>query len=163
MNTLVLLLVAAAAQAPPSTAEPCRAADAGVRASVERLHRLDADASKSSGAEGRSAILALLTDDVVMIAPDSAPVVGKTAWGEVLEKTDESAGDWIVDSYVEDYPEIVVCGTLAYEWGAITTIAHNKKSGRNATQVGNSMRILKLTPSGNWLIHRAMFSTRSVQ
>lgn len=64
----------------------------------------------------------------------------------------------MVDSRVETYPEIVVCGEIAYEWGAITTVAHRRKTGRRATKGGNSMRILRKSRSGVWRIQRAIFS-----
>jgi ketosteroid isomerase-like protein len=146
-----------------SDSAKCGPPDPMTLSHIESLHQRDSEASKRSDASARAAILALLTDDVVMIAPGAPPVVGKAAWAKVLEQTDASATDWMIDSYTEEYPEIVVCGDLAYERGSITTVAHNQKTGRKATQVGNSLRILRRTQYGEWLIHTAMFNAQSAE
>lgn len=114
-------------------AQSCRPPDAATRAEIEEVHQRDAQASRQTGAAARQAILDLLTDDVVVLAPGSPPVKGKGAWAKVLEQSDSAASDWVIDSYVETYPELVVCGDTAFEWGSITTEAHSLKSGPRNT------------------------------
>lgn len=124
-----------------------RADDASDRAALEAATQAWV---KAFNARDTDALVALATQDVVLLDPNVAPVSGREAargaWGHAL-----AAAQGQVTSATK---EAVIAGDLAWRIGALT---HKLPSG-DVIGRGQSLEIWRRV-NGAWKIHRQMSST----
>ena len=74
---------------------------------IEELHRRDMAASKAFDVD---ALAALWTDDIVSLAPDQPPVIGKDANRAMLLKMREQSAAFEILEYRLSFQEIKITG-----------------------------------------------------
>jgi ketosteroid isomerase-like protein len=105
--------------------------------------------------EDIAALSSLTTDGHVMLAPNTEPVVGKSANdamnGGAFERCDFSE-TWTP-------VETVIDGDLAFQRGTFTTIATPKSEGDRLAVSGSFLRIYQRQANGDWRMTRDMFNS----
>lgn len=125
--------------------------DSIARARIRELEQKDIAASKKNDVE---ALVALWTDDGVLLQPGVAPVVGKEAIRKLLlEQQRESARVEMI-SYEENWEEVRITGDYAFEWGQIGATLQ-MPNGKDVRQSVNAIRVLAKQPDGSWRVARA--------
>jgi ketosteroid isomerase-like protein len=103
--------------------------------------------TKAFNARDAAALVALVTPDAVVLDPGVAPVSGRQAVRETLERSLGAARGQVTTAT----KEIVIAGDVAWRIGALT---HKLPGGLNR---GQSLEIWKRV-NGEWKIHRQMSS-----
>lgn len=120
-------------------------------AHIRELEQKDIAASKKNDVE---ALVALWTDDGVLLQPGIAPVVGKEAIRKVLLEQQRQSARVQTTSYEENWKEVRITDVYAFEWGQIGATL-KLPDGRDVRQSVNAMRVLAKQPDGSWLVARA--------
>ena len=160
---LLLVFLPAAAQrprrqpaAPPASQQGAEDRLLADQRAIARLQERDIAANTALDAD---ALISLTTDDVVVLPPGRAPVVGhealRTFYGELLER----APDVQVLAYSENWEEVRIVGDFAFQWGTITERSKPSVSGAETASAVHAMRMLARQPDGSWKIARAMWNT----
>ncbi|HUK88313.1 MAG TPA: DUF4440 domain-containing protein [Terriglobales bacterium] len=159
---LLLVFLPAAAQrprrqpaAPPASQQGAEDRLLADQRAIARLQERDIAANTALDAD---ALISLTTDDVVVLPPGRAPVVGhealRTFYGELLER----APDVQVLAYSENWEEVRIVGDFAFQWGTITERSKPSVSGAETASAVHAMRMLARQPDGSWKIARAMWN-----
>jgi len=159
---LLLVFLPAAAQrprrqpaAPPASQQAAEDRLLADQRAIARLQERDIAANTALDAD---ALISLTTDDVVVLPPGRAPVVGhealRTFYGELLER----APDVQVLAYSENWEEVRIVGDFAFQWGTITERSKPSVSGAETASAVHAMRMLARQPDGSWKIARAMWN-----
>lgn len=138
----------------PAGTQP-KANTAEDQAAIQTLQEKDIAASTSMDVD---ALLALWTDDGVLLAPSHAPISGKDALRAFYEQQRDTMANIEIVGYEEQWQEVRIMGDYAYQWGQVqerTRAAQN--SPENSVTV-NAMRILKRDDSGHWHVSRAIYN-----
>ncbi|HUQ51269.1 MAG TPA: nuclear transport factor 2 family protein [Gammaproteobacteria bacterium] len=110
---------------------------------------------QSINEEDIGTLSSLTTDGHVMLAPNSEPIVGRSANdamnGSAFERYDFSE-TWMP-------VETVIDGNLAFQRGTFTTIATPKRDGERIEVKGSFMRIYQRQTNGEWRMTRDMFNS----
>lgn len=125
------------------------AGDAAAHAQIQELEQKDIAASKKNDLD---ALVALWTDDGVLLQPGMAPVVGKAAIRELLLQQRQATRVETI-SYEEKWKEIHVTGAYAFEWGQIGATLKSP-DGREVRQTVQAIRVLAKQPDGSWRVAR---------
>jgi uncharacterized protein (TIGR02246 family) len=131
-------------------AETATADDSPERKAIEELDRKDTAASKKNDVE---ALVALWTEDGVLLQPGSAPAVGKPAIREVLLQQQQQAAQVQTVAYDENWDEVLIESGHAFEWGRITATM-KLPNDREVQQSVNAIRVLARQPDGSWRFAR---------
>jgi len=123
-------------------------------AAIEELHRRDREAAMAGEV---SALLDLVTDDVVLLPPGGAPVVGKEAVAEMLAREDGTRSGTEILEYVQDFQEVSLYGDVAVEWGRYRGRSR-LEDGEEAASSGSLLRILRRGPDGAWKVARSIWT-----
>lgn len=142
-----------------SAAEPTAASDSPERKAIEELDRKDIAASKKDDVD---ALLALWTEDGVLLQPGSAPVVGKAAIREVLLQQQQLAAQVQTMAYDEKWDEVLIENGHAFEWGHITATM-KLPNAREVQQSVNAIRVLARQPDGSWRFARVAVTPAAKQ
>ncbi len=161
-SLILAVFVTAAAQrqrrqAPPSPSEQQAAADR-VLADQRAIARLQERDIAASTALDVDALIALTTDDVVLLPPGRAPVVGHEALRKFYDELLNRAPDVQVLAYGENWEEVRIVGDFAFQWGTITERSKPTVTGAESTSAVHAMRMLARQPDGSWKIARAMWN-----
>ena len=162
LSLILAVLVTAAAQrqrrpAPPSASDQ-QAADrllADQRA-IARLQERDIAANTALDLDD---LVSLTTDDVVLLPPGRAPVVGHEALRKFYSELLNRAPDVQVLAYSENWEEVRIVGDFAFQWGTITERSKPTVTGAETSSAVHAMRMLARQPDGSWKIARAMWNT----
>lgn len=139
--------------APPATGTVAERAD---DSAPEQAARKAHDAYVAGlNANNVDAFLATITDDAVILPPDSEPISGRAAIGELM-KGHLGAYD---KKWERTTQEFEVRGDLAYEWYAYTSTDTPKAGGSAAgtpvvTCGGNGISIYRRGADGVWRVSR---------
>ncbi|MEJ0035714.1 MAG: DUF4440 domain-containing protein [Gammaproteobacteria bacterium] len=107
---------------------------------------------------GDSATLAsLTTEDHMMISSGRAPLAGKKANIEAMERAFQNTS--FVETWTPLETVISSSGDLAYQRGTFTVDATPKAGGAPTHSAGNFMRIYRRQPNGEWRMTRDTFNT----
>ena len=139
----------APAEGPPPSRE---AAD---QAGIRKLQERDIAASMAFDAD---ALLALWTDDGVLLAPGQSPISGKDNLRAFYGKYRDALANVEILSYEEQWQEVRLMGDYAYQWGQIRSRRRSGQSKEESSTVVNAMRILKRGEDGNWRVARAIYN-----
>jgi uncharacterized protein (TIGR02246 family) len=120
------------------------------RTAIEELDRKDIEASKKNDVD---ALVALWTEDGVLLQPGSAPVVGKPAIREMLQQQREQAAQVVTLAYNEKWDEVLIENNHAIEWGRISATVKLPNAQEVQQSVG-AIRVLVRQPDGSWRFAR---------
>jgi ketosteroid isomerase-like protein len=136
---LVLLAVSftACATSPPAAAE----------AALRRAHEHFVATINSNDVDR---LLALCTDDFVMLAPESPPMIGKDALRPWLAGY-VAAFETRWEKRIE---ELVVCGSWAFERYSYSHLDTPRAGGEQVRGTGWGLLVWRLEPDGSWRIAR---------
>ncbi len=104
------------------------------------------------------ALVALWTDDGVLLAPDRGPITGTEALRNYYQQESKAIGNSEIVGYEEQWQEVRIIGDYAYEWGQIQERTRAGQNTAEDTTVRNAMRILKRDEGGHWSIYRAIYN-----
>ncbi len=154
MKSLSLFFAAFTLLASPLLAAQlhCPKGRSGV-AAIERLEEADA-AAKANDPE---ALIALWTEDGVLIQPMAQPVVGKAAIHKLLVEQTKASAKVETISYEESWRSREVNVDQAFEWGTITVVA-KLPNGRQLKQTVYAGRYLVRLPDCSWRFARVVIS-----
>ena len=124
-------------------------------AQIEKLHNTDKEASLKGD---YATLMTLLTDDCVLLPPDSAPIAGKDAIQEYFGAQKELLSGIEIIEYTHDFQEIKICGNWAYEWGYFSNTAKPVDGGELIKGSGKLFRILELQEDGSWKVARSIWN-----
>jgi ketosteroid isomerase-like protein len=127
-------------------------------AQIEEMHKADKEASKKGDF---TKLITLLTDDCVLLAPDSPPIAGKDAIQEYFDTQKELLRDIEILEYTHDFQEIKIVGKWAYEWGYFSNTAKPASGGELIKGKGKLFRILELQQDGSWKVARSIWNIDS--
>ena len=150
--TAVLLLASACGQ--PSNEFADSSADL---AAIDSLHEADV---ASVRARDIDALLNLWSDNPIALPPEGPILEGREAIAGMLEPNRSGAERlWETVEYVQNFTEVEVAGTYAWDLGTVTTRMVRKSDGRELTLNGKLLRILRREPDGSWRVHRSAWNT----
>lgn len=118
------------------------------KARIQELEQKDIAASRKNDVE---ALVALWTDDGVLLQPSTPPVVGKEAIRKLLLRQQQLAARVETTSYEENWNELRIAGAYAFEWGRIAATL-KLPDGHDVQQDVNAIRILAKQPDGSWRV-----------
>lgn len=158
---LLALPLTAQRQRRPASPSPAdqQAAQDRMLADQRAIARLQERDIAANTALDLDALVALTTDDVVLLAPGRAPVVGHEALRKFYDELLDRAPDVQVLAYSENWEEVRIVGDFAFQWGTITERSKPTVSGAETTSSVHAMRMLARQPDGSWKIARAMWNT----
>jgi uncharacterized protein (TIGR02246 family) len=130
--------------------EKTDATDSRERNAIKELERKDITASKKNDVD---ALVALWTDDGVLLQPGAAPVVGKEAIRNLLLQEQQQAAQVQTLAYDEKWNEVRVAGGYAFEWGQISATLKLPNT-QEVQQSVNAIRVLARQPDGSWRVAR---------
>jgi ketosteroid isomerase-like protein len=124
-------------------------------AEIEKLHKTDRAASIKGDF---STLISLLTDDCVLLPPDSPPIAGKEAILEYFDAQKDLLRGIEITEYVHDFQEIKIFGKWAYEWGYFSNTARPSGGGELIKGKGKLFRILELQDDSSWKVFRSIWN-----
>lgn len=99
----------------------------------------------------RAALMELVADDCVFLAPGMAPMIGRAALESILEGYEQLALDPLFD-----LQELVVTGDWAFAWGRDELTAVVRSSGAVRSAAGWAVTILRREADGRWRFARGI-------
>lgn len=111
---------------------------------VESIHKLRDEWKTASDARDVNKIISLITDDAVILAPNSPPLVGKQAV-ETMYRTMLNLYK-IEQNFI--YEEVVVQGDWAYAWGHDEVTMTSLAGGETMRATGYGMMIMRREADG---------------
>jgi ketosteroid isomerase-like protein len=103
-------------------------------------------------------MIALWTDDGVLLAPGHGPISGKTKLREFYQAQQDALGEAEILSYEEQWQEVRIVGEYAYQWGQIHSRTRSGQGKAENSTALNTLRVLKREPDGGWRIFRAIYN-----
>ncbi len=141
--------------APPAGTAPEQSRNAADQAAIRQLQERDIAASMAFDVD---ALLALWTEDGVLLAPGHGPIAGSAQLREFYEKQRDALSNTEILSYEEQWQEVRILGDHAYQWGQIHSRRRAGQSKVESSVVVNALRILKREDDGNWKVARAIYN-----
>ncbi len=129
--------------------------EAADQAGIRKLQERDIAASTAFDVD---ALLALWTDDGVLLAPGQAPISGKDNLRAFYDKSRDALANAEILGYEEQWQEVRIMGDYAYQWGQIRSRRRTGQSKQEASDVVNAMRVLKRSEDGSWRVARAIYN-----
>lgn len=99
----------------------------------------------------RGALMALVTDDCVFMAPGMAPMIGRATLESILEGYEQLTLEPLFD-----LQELVVAGEWAFAWGRDELTAVVRSSGAVRSAAGWAVTILHREGDGRWRFARGI-------
>ncbi len=99
--------------------------------------------------------LGTVTDDIVMLPPNSEPIAGKEAVGAWVAGYFEA----IQTVWTKTTLELVVADGFAYEWYRYHVVDSPRDGGESATHTGNGVNIYRVDVDGTWRVWRDIWAT----
>lgn len=158
---ILLVLVAAGAQkqrrsAPAASAE--QPAQERMLADQRAIARLQEQDIAANTALDMDALVALTTEDVVLLPPGRTPVRGHQGVHSFYKELLDRAPDAQILAYSEDWEEVRIMGDFAYQWGTITERAKTSVTAPETISAAHAMRVLARQPDGSWKIARFIWN-----
>ena len=125
-------------------------ADSRERTAIKELDQKDIAASKKNDV---GALVALWTDDGVLLQPGAAPVVGKEAIRTLLLQQQQQAAQVETIAYDEKWNEVRIAGDYAFEWGQISATLKLPDT-HDVQRSVNAIRVLARQPDSSWRVAR---------
>ena len=96
-------------------------------------------------------VLGLMSDDVVILVPGQAPMVGREAYAKAA-RPQSSAGTPTFDGQSE-IQELKVLGDWAYLWSRLTVAVTPAGGGKTTVRAGHTLSIFR-KERGRWVLAR---------
>ncbi len=126
---------------------------------IEELHKTDREASLKGDF---ATLITLLTDDCVLLPPDSLPIAGKDDIQKYFDEQKELLCGIEIIEYRHDFKEIKILGDWAYEWGYFSNTAKPKGGEDRIKGSGKLFRILELQQDGSWKVSRSIWNIDTI-
>jgi ankyrin repeat protein/ketosteroid isomerase-like protein/L-ascorbate metabolism protein UlaG (beta-lactamase superfamily) len=123
---------------------------------IEMLRKKDMEASLKGDTD---TLLSLMTDDIILIYPDQPPMRGIDNIRKKMQSYKKELENIEIKQYNITFDELVIEGSLAYEWGSFHHIYFLKDKGREIEEKGRLMRILRKQPDGSWKVARSIWNS----
>jgi len=127
-----------------------------IAAEGKAIRAAEADFAQAAGAKSLEKALSFYAEDAVMLNPNEAIAVGKTAirasWTRMLAMPD-MALTWAVDKV-----EVAKSGDLAYDYGSYS-MSYSGPSGQKVSDRGKYATIWKKQADGSWKVALDMVNT----
>jgi len=114
-----------------------------IQALVTRWHR-------AMGAADLAAVLSMISEDAVFLAPERPPIRGRTAFAQELMAVTQSS---TVQSSAE-IEEILVSDDLASCWATLTVATAPREGGPPTVRRGPVLSIFRKEAGGHWVLVR---------
>lgn len=88
--------------------------EAAALAEIRSFHQKDRQAAMAKDIES---LRSLWTEDCVLLAPESPPIIGSDAVWEFIQAQYRQMGNVEILQYDQDFQEIKIIGDWAFEWG----------------------------------------------
>lgn len=124
------------------------------KVAIKELERRDIIASKKNDVD---TLISVWTDDGVLLAPYSAPVMGKQSIRELLEQQKRQSKNLETTAYDEDWKEPRIVDNYAFEWGQIAATVR-LATGKEVNERVNAMRVLERQTDRSWKVARVIVS-----
>jgi uncharacterized protein (TIGR02246 family) len=121
---------------------------------IDQLHRMDLEALKTHNVD---MLVALFTEDCIMLPPALSPLCGRDAIRSYLTDKLIEWEIYEIASYDQHFEEVKVVGDMAYEWGTSKGVYYMKNDGQNIFENSRMFRILRSQPDGSWKIARVIW------
>jgi uncharacterized protein (TIGR02246 family) len=138
----------------PAEGQP-QSREAADQAGIRKLQERDIAASTAFDVD---ALLALWTEDGVLLAPGQAPISGKDNLRTFYERNRDAVANTEILAYEEQWQEVRIMGDYAYQWGQIRSRRRTGQSKQETSDVVNAMRVLKRGEDGSWRVARAIYN-----
>jgi uncharacterized protein (TIGR02246 family) len=133
---------------------PAKHSESEDQQQIEDMHQRDIQATLTHDISER---LALMTEDVVVLAPHHAPMRGHAQVKAYLEQAKEDSAALEPVSYNQQWQEVRIAGDYAYEWGWIDSRVRDA-TGKETSSHENIMRVLHREADGEWRIARMIWN-----
>jgi metallo-beta-lactamase class B len=124
------------------------------RSKVAELHRVDTAATRDGDLD---VLMDLLDDEIVSLMPGSE-ISGKDAARKLMEQYAAAGKDFETVEYVQDWKDVRIEGSYAFEWGVFRSKVRKKSDGTVIESANRVLRILKRQPDGFWKVFRTMMN-----
>ena len=125
------------------------------RIAIEELHERDMRASRAGDFE---ALRSLISDAAVVMAPGQKRTSGKSEIDAAFEQRAAGPKTHEVLSYVQEFEEVEILGSLAYEWGTIRGSMRDLADDSVVSSQYHVMRILRKETDGAWRVFRTIWA-----
>lgn len=129
--------------------KPGRKNAPGEKGDYERIRELVKTWHRAAAAGDLEALLPLMAEDVVFLAPGQPPMRGREGFAESFRKLQEGAR---LESSAK-FQEIQVSGELAYCWTQLAVAVVPKRSGATLRRVGPALTVLR-KEDDRWVVFR---------
>ena len=149
--TIVILAAACAAPAPPSNVATIAAADSAARDAA--AHKAHENYVRVINSNNIDSLTSMFTDDVVFLAANDKPIVGKAAvraWADAYYKAFRTKWDKPVQ-------EFVVSGDYAFERYSYRSTDTPVSGGKNVVDTGWGLVVYHRDVDGAWRVARDAF------
>jgi uncharacterized protein (TIGR02246 family) len=155
ISLLPIALILFACTAPAS--EPPAVDDKAQReADTQAIKEVEAKWDAATNANDADGIMALLTDDIIVVPPNAPAIEGKEAVRRFL------VADFEENSYKDTKGSVVevrLAGDWAYVRGTWRGTVTPKAGGESSEDIGQWIEIFDRQPDGSWKISRNMYSS----
>jgi uncharacterized protein (TIGR02246 family) len=107
-----------------------------------------------------SSFAALFADDIVVMPPGNAPVVGNSAFHSLIESM---FSGWSIAEMMIETKDISVNGDVATVWGLEATMSTNNDTGETSRNHYNIFWALRRCEDGQWQINRILWNANPQQ
>lgn len=125
------------------------------RSAINQLHKQDIEATLSSDI---GQLVALWSDDGVLINPGGPPIAGKAAIQNFLTQSFAKNPTSKVLKYEPEITDLQISGEVAYEWGYFSATREDSPTGERSSLRARFLRVMKRQPDGSWKFARVMWS-----
>jgi ketosteroid isomerase-like protein len=108
------------------------------RGEIEKLHQQDVAATVSSSVSG---LVALWSDDGVLISQGDSPLVGKAAIQASLTEKFAKNPTMKVLKYEPEVKNLELVGDIAYEWGCFSVTQQGSATSKSVSFRGRFLRV----------------------
>lgn len=122
---------------------------------IEKLHQQDIAATRSLDVRQ---LLALWTDDGVLIGQGDKALVGKAAIEASFTRNFAANPEMKVLQYVPEVNDLQVVRDVAYEWGHFSVIQQLSATSQPMSFRARFLRVMKPQPAGSWRLARVMWN-----
>jgi uncharacterized protein (TIGR02246 family) len=121
-----------------------------MNADERAIRSVIAEWHRATAAGDVDAVLRLMSEDVVFLAPGKPPLKGRGTFANGLRTL---LGSHRVDS-TGDVQEVIVSDDLAYSWTALEVTITAQSGGKPHVRSGSALSIFRRQADGKWLLVR---------
>lgn len=140
----------------PPAATQAASQEAQDREAIQELYQAEIRANLSLDTD---AMAGLFDDDIVIMEPGHAPLVGRDAAGQYLTELKTQFADDEILAYNQEWKEVRPLGDYTVQWGTISGRVRPTAGGDEISYTYDVMRVLKRQPSGSWKVFRWIWNS----